>query len=213
MPGSAARWREQRRGAGAGASSALRQAPVRAWDGSPAHQSLDATSGPSHPKPFMTLSGVFCPEVAGPVHIPRRGLWLRSLAGETRVAPEACSHAGGPSPRRQPPGTALSVTGSREGVTAPPAERRMPRSPGPGDRPTPPSPAGGAGERAPPVGTVALLKGPSHGCWEPVASAPGPTQGWQKSGPLHPPGPRERCARCPRCCQSDVSPPLPRGGT
>lgn len=66
-------------GQGPGSSSALRQAPVRAWDGSPALQSLDATSGPSHPKPFMTLSGVFCPEVAGPVHIPRRGLWLGVL--------------------------------------------------------------------------------------------------------------------------------------
>lgn len=159
----------------------------------------------------MTLSGVFCPEVAGPVHIPRRGLWLRSLAGETRVAPEACSHAGRPSPRRQPPGTALSVTGSREGVTAPPAERRMPRSPGPGDRPTLPSPAGGAGERAPPVGTVALLKGPSHGCWEPVASAPGPHAGLAEVGPSPPTWPKgAACPLSPMLPVRRVASPSPR---
>lgn len=68
---------------------------LRPWPGHPlALQSLDVTSGPSHLKPFITSSRVFCPEVARPVHFPGHGWRLRSLAG-------AASRTGGESPQRQ----------------------------------------------------------------------------------------------------------------
>lgn len=74
---------------------------LRPWPGHPlALQSLDVTGGPSHPKPCITSSRVFCPEVARPVHFPGHGLRLRSLAG-------AASHTGGESPRRQLRGTGV----------------------------------------------------------------------------------------------------------